>query len=303
MNPLKDTPSQHSGAGFVILSPVLFLLLWSGGFTFAKFGLAYSEPMTFLALRYAIVVAAMAVLFLIFRPGLPTRRIDWLHLVVIGLLIQATYFGLSYMAFWFGVSSGVTALIVSLQPILVGVLAPYVVNENVNKWRWLGLLLGLVGAAIVITARSSIVEMSVGGVLCAFGALIGMTTATLYEKRFGVAHHPITANLIQCIVGFAAIIPLALLFEDMTIQWTTDFVLALAYLVIGNSLISVTLLLMMIRRGEASRVSALFFLIPPTASAIAWFILGETLSTYVWVGMAIAATGVAVVLKTKPAET
>jgi drug/metabolite transporter (DMT)-like permease len=120
-----------------------------------------------------------------------------------------------------------------------------------------------------------------------------MTAGTLYEKRFGLHHHPVTASTIQYLVGFLVVLPLALAVERMEVDWTAEFAVALAYLVIGNSLIAVTLLLAMIRHGEAARVSALLFLVPPMAALIAWGVIGEAMPPAAWAGMGVAAAGVA----------
>jgi drug/metabolite transporter (DMT)-like permease len=184
-------------------------------------------------------------------------------------------------------------LIVSLQPILVALAAPRLAAEQVSRHTWFGLGLGLLGTAIVITARSQVEALSTIGVPAAFGALACITAGTMYEKRYGVGHHPITANVVQCAAGLGVALPFALLREDLHVQWTTPFILALAYLVICNSLIAMTLLLLMIRHGEVSRVSALFFLVPPLAAVIGWLVLGEAMPPLAWVGLALAAAGVA----------
>lgn len=276
-------------------APGIFLLLWSGGFTFAKLGLAYAPPLTFLAIRYALVLVVLLPFLLVLRPPLPARAMDWLHLAVVGFLIQAVYFGLSYLSFASGVPAGTLALIVSLQPVLVGLLSPALTGERVGARRWAGLTLGLAGTGVVIVSRGAVATASGAGVLAAFGALAGMTAGTLYEKRFGAPHHPVTANLVQFAVGLAVIAPTALWREDVTqLQWSGELAAALAYLVVGNSLVSMTLLLAMIRRGEVARVSALFFLVPPTAALLAWAMLGERMPALGWAGMAVAAAGVAI---------
>ena len=149
------------------------------------------------------------------------------------------------------------ALIVSLQPILVALAAPRTSGERVGGWAWIGLGLGLAGAALVILARSAVEALPALGVLAAIGALGGMTIGTLYEKRFGIAQHPVTANTVQYAAGLAATLPLAFLLEDRAVEWSLPLGLSLLYLIVCNSLIALTLLLMMIRRGEVSRVSAL----------------------------------------------
>lgn len=283
-----------------IFAPAMFILLWSGGFSALKAGLAYAEPITYLALRYGMVLTVLLPLFLVIRPPLPRNPVEWLHQGVIGILVQTLYFGLVYVAMKLGVSAGLQALIVSLQPILVGILAPRLVQERVGLAQWVGLGLGILGAVLVITARSSVDAASWAGIFCAFGALLGMTAGTLYEKRFGVAQHPVTSNLVQYAVGFAAVLPLAWVLEDMRVVWTVPMIAALMYLAIGNSLVAVTLLLAMIRRGAASRVSALFFLVPPTAAMIAWLLIGESMPPIAWAGMALAAAGVAIANRWSP---
>jgi drug/metabolite transporter (DMT)-like permease len=274
-------------------APVIFVLLWSGGFSVAKVGLDYAPPMTFLALRYWFVLVVLLAMLIVLRPPVPRRASDWGHLIAVGCLVQGLYFSLSYLGFWLGVTAGTMALIVSMQPILVGLLAPRFVAERVGVARWLGLGLGLIGAAMVIVARSEIEATTAIGLLCAAGALLAMTAGTLYEKRFGLNHHPVTANAIQYLVGFLLVLPLALAVERMEVNWTAEFAAALAYLVIGNSLIAVTLLLAMIRHGEAARVSALLFLVPPMAALIAWGLIGEAMPPAAWAGMVVAAAGVA----------
>jgi drug/metabolite transporter (DMT)-like permease len=275
------------------MAPAIFILLWSGGFTALRAGLAYAEPLTYLALRYGLVLLVLVPLFVFLRPPLPRNPLEWTHQAVIGLLVQTLYFGLAYIAMRLGVSAGLQALIVSLQPILVGILAPGLVHERVGLIQWLGLGCGIIGAALVIISRSAVDAASASGILCSFGALLGMTAATLYEKRFGVAQHPVTSNLVQYAVGFAAVLPLAWALEGLQAVWTGRMIFALLYLAVGNSLIAVTLLLAMIRRGEASRVSALFFLIPPIAAVIAWLLIDEAMPPIAWLGMVLAAAGVA----------
>ncbi len=277
---------------WLALAPVTFLCLWSMGYVVAKIGLKYAEPMTLLVLRYTAVVLIMGVLFLILRPPLPKTPADWGHVAFVGFLIQAIYFGMSYFAFRAGVAAGTVALIMSLQPIIVALIAPRWSGEAISARMWIGLTLGLIGAGIVIIARSSIAAPSIFGFLfCALG-LAGITIGSLWEKRFGLSHHPVTANLIGFTAGLAFVTPLMLATETMQVNWTWEFTAALAYLVIGNSVIAVGLLLAMIRAGDVGKVSALFYLVPPMAAVLAWFLLGEVMPPLAWAGMAVAAVGV-----------
>ena len=279
---------------WLLAAPFIFISLWSGGFAVGKLVLRHAEPMTAIAMRYGIVLAILLPVFALLRPALPRTRAEWLHLCFTGFCIQAGYFGLTYTAMNLGASAGTTAIIVCLQPILVGLVAPQFAGERVGLRRWIGLALGLTGAAAVIFARSTIAAESAASILAAIGGLIGMTTGTLWEKRFGVSYHPVTSNLVQYAVGFAACGLAAVATESMVVDWHWELVAALAYLVIGNSLIAMSLLLAMIRAGEVSRVSALFFLVPPMSALYAWGLLGEAMPWPGWLGMTIAASGVAI---------
>lgn len=277
---------------WLLLAPVMFLCLWSGGYVVAKVAIRHAEPLTVLAIRYAFVVVGMAILFAILRPPLPRTASGWGHLAVVGLLLQTVYFGFSYLAFRDGVASGTVALVMSLQPILVAIIAPFWTAETIGWRRWGGLALGLLGTAIVILSRLEITAPSVLGLAFCGVGLVGMTAATLWEKRFGLSHHPVTANLIGFVAGFLGILPFALILETGRVDWTWDFIGAMGYLVIGNSLIATSLLLAMIRVGEVSKVSALLFLVPPIASVFAWLALGEIMPPLAWIGMALAGLGV-----------
>ncbi|WP_313699865.1 DMT family transporter [Achromobacter sp.] len=278
-------------------APALFLVLWSSGFVVLKVGLAYADPLTFLALRYACVLLILAPLLLALRPPLPTRASAWGHLAMVGLLLQAGYFCFTYLSLKQGMSAGGVALITSLQPILIGLLAPALAHERVDARRWAGLALGVTGAALVIVAKASIDVLAPLGLTFAVGALLCLTGGTLYEKRFGTQIHPVASNFVQYGVGLAVSAPLAFWLEPMHIDWTGPLLGSLAYLVVGNSLVAITLLLAMIRHGEASRVSALFFLVPPCTAIIALLILREPIPPLAWPGMALAALGILLVTR------
>ncbi|WP_085909315.1 DMT family transporter [Kiloniella majae] len=286
---------------WLILAPVAFTFLWAGGYGIAKVGLQYAEPMTLLSMRFSFVVVLLIPFYFFFKPSLPQRMADWLHLIVVGVLVQAVYFGFCWWAFRSGVSAGVLAIFMSLQPILVAILAPKLAQEKVSWLRWLGLLLGLTGVLIVIIARSDIEPPTLIGVSFSVLGLLGITSGVLYEKRFGGGYHPIVANMVQYAAGFAVVAPIALTFETMQVNWTVEFFAALGYLAIGNSILAMSLLLAMIRAGEVSRVSSLMFLVPPLAAFFGWVLLGEEMPLFAWAGMAVAAIGVLIVSRNRTA--
>ena len=277
-------------------APIVFILLWSSGFSFGKIGLQYAEPLTLLSLRYGCVVIALLPVQAWLKLPWPATRRDWINTGIVGLLIQFAYFSFSYVGMKQGVSAGTVALIVSLQPILVGIFAPTFTGERQSALQWIGLALGLAGAIIVITSGSALQTGSWVGLTLVFISLFALTAGVLYERVSSTGPvagtHPVTANIIQCAIGLLFCLPLALVMESNHIELTWQFSGALAYLVLCNSIITISLLLAMVRRRQAARVSALFFLVPACASAVAMFMLGETMAPAGWIGMAVAISGV-----------
>jgi drug/metabolite transporter (DMT)-like permease len=277
------------------LAPLVFLLLWSGGYSAVKVGLNSIEPIFFLAVRYIAVLAVLILAYAVFRPPLPASPAGWGHLAVVGLLIQGLYFGGTNLAIKLGASAAGLAIILALQPVLVALLAPWIAGEAASGRVWLGLVLGLAGAAVAILAKAQTGDATASGIITAAMALLCITAGTLYEKRFGGNNHPIIANGIQCSVALLLALPLALALEECRIEWNWPFVVSLAYLAIGNSIVAMTLLLAMVRRGAAASATALLFLVPPTSAFIASLLLGEAMQPAAWLGMALAAIGVAIV--------
>lgn len=279
-------------------APFLFVFLWSGGFTAVKVCLPHAGPLTLQVLRYAAVVLLLLPLLAAMRPPLPDRATLW-HLVRVGLVLQFGYFAAMNLAMRAGMSAAAIALIIGLQPVVVALLAPSVAGDApVGRRGWVGLGLGVLGAALVILSGDAVVEGG-GAVSFVFAlAALGLMAANaLMERRGGRACHPVTANLVMCGVALLATLPLAVALESMRVEWTADFLGGLAYLVIVNSLISLSLLRLMLRHGEAARASSVFFLVPPVAAAIAWLVIGEAMSALAIGGTALAAVGVALVVR------
>ena len=292
--PSSGKPALTQSGPVLRLLPALFVLLWSTGFLGARLGLPYAEPMTFLALRFAITAACLAVLAILWRAQWPARARDWGHLALAGLLMHGVYLGGVFVAIRLGLEAGLSALIVSLQPLLVAAVAPFVLDERIGLHRWIGLGLGMLGAGLVLSGK-----LGHGGgfwaVAACVAALGGITVGTLYQKRHCVGHDLRTANMIQFAAAGAACWVAALLFETRRIEWTGEFLFALAWLVIVLSLGAIPLLYLLLRRGDASTVSSLFFLVPPTTAVLAWLLFGEQLGPIAILGMALTLAGVVMV--------
>jgi drug/metabolite transporter (DMT)-like permease len=286
---------NESRPAWLPAAPFLFVLLWSGGFTAVKLALPYADALTLQVVRYLCVVAILLPLWLWLRPPRPDRP-TLRHLIRMGLVVQFGYFAAMNLGQQFGMGPGAIALIIGLQPVVVALLAPFVTGDPpVGPRGWVGLGLGLAGAAMVILSGSG---LQAGGWLGLFFSVLAlglMAAGALMERRGGRPCHLVTANLIMCGVGLLATLPLALTFETLRVDWSWPFAAGLAYLVLVNSLVSLSLLFLMLRHGEAARASTVFFLVPPVAAAIAWVVLDAAMTPLAIAGTVVAAAGVALV--------
>ena len=276
--------------------PFLFVFLWSTGFIGAKFGLPHAEPLSFLLVRYLLVISLLGAVVLATRAPWPARR-DWLHIGVSGLLVHALYLGGVFVAIGHGLPAGVTALVVGMQPLLTAAAAGWLLGERVVARQWLGLALGFVGVALVLASRFSLNAELGPQLLPALLALLGITGGTLYQKRFCPKFDLRSGALIQFVPSALLTALAVVLFEDFRIDWSGEFVFALGWLVLVLSLGAISLLNLLIRRGSAVNVASLFYLTPPTTALIAWLLFGEKLTLTAGLGMALAAGGVYLVAR------
>lgn len=300
---MADTTAT-AGASFTQhrwLVPAFFVVLWSTGFIVAKFGLPYAPPLTFLLLRCLGVLAVLLPLVLISRAPWPRGRVK--HVAVAGLLLQAGYLGGVWCAIKIGMPAGLSALIVGMQPILTAVAAP-LIGERVRPRQWLGLLLGLLGVGLVVAAKFNLAGLSVRAILYCLFALMSITAGTMYQRRYCPHFDLRTGTVIQFGATVAALLPCAILFEQLDpslskVMWNANFIVALLWSVFALSIGAIFLLFKLIRRSNATEVTSLLYLTPPTTAVMAWLLFGESLSPLGLLGMAVAVAGVAFVVKKK----
>lgn len=278
-------------------APALFLTFWSSGFVAAKIGLEGAEPLTFLALRFVIVTALLLTIAVLLRRPWPRRPSQIGHLLVVGVVMQAIYFGTAYLAFDSGVTAGGLALIVGMQPVVTVILATWWLGERVRLPQIAGLALGVTGVVMVLAEKLATGLGTPLGIALAGVSLLAISLGTLYQKRFCPSFDLWTGGTLQFAIAAVATSVIALLIEDNSVAWTPAFAGALAYLVLINSIVAIGLLNLMLRRGEAGRVASLFFLVPPGAALVAYLMLDETLGPLALSGMAIATVGVALVMR------
>lgn len=295
---MSDTSSQSFTLKRLMIAaaPIAFVLLWSTGFLGAKYGMPHAEPFTFLAYRFAIATVLFAFVLMVMRVPWPRDPKIWFHAAVVGLLMHGVYLGGVFFAIDNGTSGGISALIVGVQPVLTAVFAGLILSERLSIKAWFGMVLGFVGITLVVWQQAGDTGGWIGITSCVAG-LVAVTTATLYQKRFGTTIDLRVGSAIQFAAAAVLMWVLAFLFESFHFDVNTQSILTMTWMVIGLSLGAVTLLYVLIRRGAASKVASLFYLVPPTVAVETYFLFGETLTPMALVGMGVAVIGVALVTK------
>ena len=290
------------------IAPALFVLLWSTGFLGTKLGSTGAEPFTFLVVRFVLVLALLLPLASWVRPAALDHRQRG-HAIVVGILMYATYLGGVMWAMRAGMASNVAALIVSLQPVLTAILAGLILKEIITARHWLGIVLGLVGAGLVISPRLG-AAMSAGvatgitpaALLSTTIALFGITIGTIYQKRFASGFDMLSGAIWQYLGALAVVMPLALAFETGHIDWTPGVAGALAWLVLVLSIGAMGLLFLLIRENAVSATSGLFYLVPGITALMSFALFGETLSGMQLAGLAIVTVAVVLIQPATRAE-
>jgi drug/metabolite transporter (DMT)-like permease len=272
------------------LIPITFVLLWSSGFIIARYGMPHSEPMTFSFLRFTGVLLIMLPAVLLIRPTWPSWRQAG-HIAVAGVLLQAAYLGGVWAAVKHGMSAGLVALIMGLQPILTAWFSAFI-SEKVSGRQWAGLALGIAGVALVVWAKLSITNLSFLSLGLAGVALASITTGTLYQKKFCPSFDLRAGSVIQFAVSAIACLPFMFLFETREITWHPEMIGALIWAIFGLSIGAISLLFIMIREGAATKVTGLLYLTPPTTAIMAWILFNEPITLLTVSGMLLTVVGV-----------
>jgi len=271
--------------------PLLFVVLWSTGFIGARLGLPHSEPLTFLLWRYLAVLVLMLAVALATRAPWPPNAGAWFHIGVAGLLIHGVYLGGVFIAISKGLPAGVASLVVGVQPLLTAVGAGWLLGEIVLKRQWAGLVLGLVGVAMVVAGKLG-TGFDLNALWPAVAALLGITSGTLYQKRFCPPFDWRTGAVAQFLPTALMTWVAAYFTESFQVDWTGEFIFALGWLVLVLSLGAVSLLNWLIRSSEAVNIASLFYLVPPCTVLFAWVLFGDTFSGLALAGMALTVWGV-----------
>lgn len=277
-------------------APAIFVLLWSTGFIGARLGLPHAEPFTFLFVRFLIVLAILVPVAIYLSNRRPSLVV-LMHSAIVGVLLHGAYLGGVFFAIDRGMPAGVSALVVSLQPIITIILAAMFLGEKTSFRTIMLFFLGLCGVAMVLGPNLGQGEMDLPGstLIASALAVLGISVGTVYQKHFATGT-PLLEGLAAQYSGAAVVLGiLAWSTETMHITWTGDFLIALGWLVFVLSFGAVGLLMFLIRRDSVARTSALFFLVPGFTAITAAVMFGEVMSTMQIAGLMIAAIAVALV--------
>jgi drug/metabolite transporter (DMT)-like permease len=275
-----------------VIAPI-FVLIWSTGFVIARLAMPYVEPATFLFWRFAGVIAAMAALSLVWRISWPSWS-QIKHIAVAGMLLQFGYLLGVWFAVRLGMTAGLVAIIVGLQPILTAWFAAWI-SEKVSSRQWIGLCFGFAGVALVVAEKIGFNHIPLVSYILAFIALLSITFGTLYQKKYCPVFDLRAGSSIQ--FGISAILCFFCMyfFETGVMVWNVPVVTALLWAIFPLSIGSISLLFMMIRKGAATKVTSLLYLTPPTTAVMAWLLFDEPFTLLMALGLCLTMTGVVLV--------
>jgi drug/metabolite transporter (DMT)-like permease len=282
-------------------APIIFVLLWSTGFTGIRYGIPYAPPFTFIAIRMACASLLLALIALAitkrFARDLPTIGKSFL----VGLTIHGAYLGGCFYGVKQGMPAGITALICSLQPVLVSIFSSIFFGEKLSSRKWMGLGLGLAGLVMVIAPKlegSGEQALPIAGVIAVFIALLGGTSGTLLQKKFGAGVEVLSGTSWQYIATGILMATLALIFEDdQTITWNGSFIFSLVWLTVALSIGAILILYYLLARSTAASVSSLYYLVPAVTAVEAYFLFGEKIGLVTALGTLVTIAGVALVVR------
>jgi drug/metabolite transporter (DMT)-like permease len=282
-------------------APALFVFLWSTGFIGAKYIVPYAEPFTFLMIRYFLAALILFAIAYAFKQPLKLNREQFKASFAVGMLLHVIYIGGVFYAVSLGVSAGISAVIVSIQPVLVSLLAVPLLGERLRWVQVVGLILGVAGIALLLLPKvfegNYTATVSTTGIIICVIALLGTSAGYLVQKKMGGEIPFLSGTGAQYAISAIAFAILSFTTEDQIIQWVPEFFFGLAWIVFMLSIASIVLLYGMLRTGSASKVSSLYYLVPPVAAIQAYFLFDEVIGLVGLIGMAFAGLGVVLVMR------
>jgi drug/metabolite transporter (DMT)-like permease len=288
-------PAPLSDRAWESLLAWYFVAVWGSGFIATKLGLQHAAPFTFLTLRFAFGLLCLLPIVLIVKPRWPSGRGEFGHIVVAGLLMHAVHLGGSHYTQYLGMSAGITAVLLSIQPLLTAVIAGRWMRERLNPRQWAGIAIGLAGVTLIVWHKIDVREATWGALVAVTVSLAGVTAGALYQRAFCPAVDLRVGALLQFTATFIVLAPLAWLVEGATVRWSWTLAGAIVFLVIGASILGVNAFHTLMRRGQATRVTSLIYLTPIFAVALELALFDVVPTAVSLAGIVITCLGVAMV--------
>ena len=271
--------------------PFIFILLWSSAFITTKPIVDNSEPFSALAFRFFFVAAGFYLFSLYSKQSIIIRQKNLIESVFSGVLFHGFYLGGVFYSISIGMPTGIAALIVTLQPVLTNALSGPILGEKVTKKQWTGVLLGFLGAVLVLGLDVGS-NIPVLGLVATIVALISITASTIWQKKLSNNLPLSVSNFYQAVGGCLFHIFVVVFFSKPYIYFTDTFLIAMGHQIFLVSFGAFTILMFLIKNNSASKTVSIFFLIPATSAFMAWLFLNESLTTLDIIGFLITSIGV-----------
>ena len=278
--------------------PLIFVLLWSSAFVTTKPIVDNSDPFTALAFRFFIVALGFLIYSVYQNLSLKLNKKDFIQSFTSGVLFHGVYLGGVFFSVSKDIPTGITALIVTMQPILTNALAGPFLKEHVGWKQWLGVILGFIGSAMVLGVDIGVTLPAIG-IIASVLALLSITTATLFQKKYSGNIPLPVSNMYQAAGGCFFHLIIILFFVDPFIEFNSTFLIAMSHQIFLVSFGAFTILMFLIKNNSASKTVTVFFLIPATTAFMAWIFLNEQLTVIDLIGFLIASLGVFIATRNK----
>ena len=276
--------------------PFIFIILWSSAFVTTKPIIDNSDPFAALAFRFFVVAFGFFIFSIYTKQKILINHKSFFQSFFSGILFHGVYLGGVFYSVSIGMPTGIAALIVTLQPVLTNALAGKFLKEKVSVKQWIGVILGFLGASLVLGLDIG-TSLPTLGVVASFIALLAITTSTLWQKKISNNLPLSVSNMYQAIGGCLFHIFIIIIFADLYIDFTPTFLIAMSHQIILVSFGAFTILMYLIKNNSASKTVSIFFLIPPTTAIMAWLFLNEKLNSLDLIGFVVATLGVYIVTR------
>ena len=271
--------------------PFFFIILWSSAFITTKPIIDNSDPFAALAFRFFFVAIGFYLFSLYLKQSIIINKKNLIESLFSGILFHGFYLGGVFYSISIGMPTGIAALIVTLQPILTNILSGPILGERVTIKQWIGVLLGFIGAALVLgfDIGSNIPSF---GLIATIVALISITASTIWQKKLSNNLPLSVSNFYQAVGGCLFHVLIIILFTKPYINFTKTFIVAMSHQIFLVSFGAFTILMFLIKKNSASKTVSIFFLIPATSAMMAWIFLNESLTNLDLIGFLITSIGV-----------